>query len=160
MFSYRWMYTILCPCISALVFVSALSSLSWNLHMYHSGESSSTYACSEICHLAVTTDSFLHEKSNIRLHIVLTNITEADSAETDPAIFATVSSQSAFVGFLKCVCNYNPGAQLKITWEISQHIVFRHNFRTLMQCKHCTALQYSIFKKKGRLTFFSCLSSL
>lgn len=56
-------------------------------------------ACgSEICHCAVTADSHLHEKSNIRLCIALNKQPEADTA--DPAIFATVSSQRIFVGLI------------------------------------------------------------
>lgn len=114
--------------------------------------------CSETCHFAVTVDTYLHEKSYIWLFIALSKSPEADMAKTNPVIFASVFSQWIFVGLIsylskKCTCvwrtqNYNPGVCLKITWKISQHIVLRHNFRMLMQCKHCRASQCSTFTNK------------
>lgn len=52
---------------------------------------SSDASGSEICHCAVTVDSYLHEKSNIRLFVASHKQPEADTAETDPAMFTAES---------------------------------------------------------------------
>lgn len=47
-------------------------------------------ACGSECHCAVIADSYLHEKSNIRLFIALNKPPEADMTKTDLAISAPV----------------------------------------------------------------------
>lgn len=81
-----------CTCACAQFIVMKPTDNFW-LHFTQGTSSCIDARGSEICHCAVTADSYLHEKSNIRLFIVLNKPPEADTAETDPAIFATVSSQ-------------------------------------------------------------------
>lgn len=88
--AYELMSLHLCLCLRSVHCYKTHGQL-W-LHFTRGISGSVDARGSEICHCAVTADSYLYEKSNIRLFIALNKPPEADTAKTDPAIPATVFS--------------------------------------------------------------------